>query len=139
MALVEHPPSVCLVVERDGELVLLRQRRPGADELVVELPGGAIEPGETTVTAADRELAEECGLACDGWTELGSFWVAPAYSTERVVVLAGRASGNATAAPDADESLEPFLSPAETARSLVTDSVSLAALGLWERVRGAVS
>jgi ADP-ribose pyrophosphatase len=128
---IRHPPSVVLVV-RDGErIVLVRQHRPGADGSVLELPAGKVEDGEAPTEAADRELAEECGLRVDGWVELGSFWVAPEYSTERCTVLAGECSGAASAPRDEDEDIEVVrLSPAE-ALERVEDAGSVAALGLW--------
>jgi ADP-ribose diphosphatase len=130
MALIEHPPSVVLIV-RDGErLVVVRQHRPGARGDVLELPAGTIEPGETFVECADRELAEECGLAVSQWTELGSFWAAPAYSTEKVTVLAGERAGTATATPDPDESITVEWIPASEAPASLEDATSLAALAL---------
>lgn len=130
-AVIRHQPTVVLVVRDGSEIVLVRQRRPGADAVVLELPAGKVEDGETPLRAADRELAEECGLAVSEWIELGSFWAAPAYSTEHVTVLAGEASGAASAAPDADEDIEVVrLTPAE-ALARVEDAGSAAALGLW--------
>jgi 8-oxo-dGTP pyrophosphatase MutT (NUDIX family) len=134
--LIEHPPSVVLVVSDGDELVLVRQRRPGADGLVLELPAGTLEPGETALEAADRELAEECGLAASGWTELGSFWAAPAYSTERVTVLAGTVSDTAHGEADEDEEIEVVLMRPADALPRLEDAGSVAALGLWMRDYG---
>jgi ADP-ribose pyrophosphatase len=134
--LIEHPPSVVLVVSDGDELVLVRQRRPGADGLVLELPAGTLEPGETALEAADRELAEECGLAASGWTELGSFWAAPAYSTERVTVLAGTVSDAAHGDADEDEEIEVVLMRPADALPRLEDAGSVAALGLWMRDYG---
>jgi ADP-ribose diphosphatase len=134
--LIEHPPSVVLVVSDGDELVLVRQRRPGADGLVLELPAGTLEPGETALEAADRELAEECGLAASGWTELGSFWAAPAYSTERVTVLAGTVSDTAHGDADEDEEIEVVLMRPADALPRLEDAGSVAALGLWMRDYG---
>ncbi len=111
--------------------MLVRQHRPGAGGPVVELPAGKLEPGETVVEAADRELAEECGLRASGWLVLGSFWAAPAYSTERVTVLAATATGPAQAVPDADEQITVLRVPPAEASRLVEDATSLAALGLF--------
>lgn len=36
-----------------------------------EIPGGAGEPGESPLAAAQRELREEAGLAAREWTQLG--------------------------------------------------------------------
>jgi ADP-ribose pyrophosphatase len=130
-AVIEHPPSVVLVVTDGDRLVVVRQRRPGADGQVLELPAGTVEPGETTAACADRELAEECGLAVSSWIELGRFWAAPAYSTERVTVLAGACAGFAQAEPDADEAIVVDRIPPEEAAACLEDGVSLAALALW--------
>jgi ADP-ribose diphosphatase len=133
VALIEHPPSVVLLVADGDRLVVVRQHRPGAKGDVLELPAGTLEPGETVHECADRELAEECGLAVDGWTELGSFWVAPAYSTEKVTVLAGECSGTATGTPDPDESIVVERIPANEAATRLEDATSLAALALAGR------
>jgi len=134
--LIEHPPSVVLVVSDGDELVLVRQRRPGAGGPVLELPAGTLEPGETALEAADRELAEECGLAASGWIELGSFWTAPAYSTERVTVLAGSVSGTAEGQADEDEEIEVVRMRAEDALPRLEDAGSVAGLCLWMRDYG---
>ncbi|HEY2543416.1 MAG TPA: NUDIX hydrolase [Gaiellaceae bacterium] len=134
--MIEHPPSVALVVTDGNEVVLVRQRRPGADGMVLEVPAGKLEPGETAELAADRELAEECGLAVGGWVEIGSFWVAPGYSTERVTVLAGTCSGVAEAPHDEDEEIEVVRVPAADALGRVEDAGSVAALALWMRHYG---
>jgi ADP-ribose diphosphatase len=120
-----------LVVRDADEIVLVRQHRPGADGSVLELPAGKVEEGESLPQAADRELAEECGLRVDGWSELGSFWAAPEYSTERCTAMAGECAGVASAERDDDEDIEVVrLSPAE-ALAGVEDAGSVAALGLW--------
>jgi ADP-ribose pyrophosphatase len=128
--MIEHPPSVVLVVRDGDQLVVVRQHRPGAGGDVLELPAGTLEPGETVVECADRELAEECGLAVSRWTEVGSFWAAPAYSTEKVAVLAGECAGTATATPDPDESIAVERIPAREALARLEDATSLAALAL---------
>jgi ADP-ribose pyrophosphatase len=103
---------------------------------VLELPAGTLEPGETPLEAADRELAEECGLAAGAWIELGTFWAAPAYSTEYVTAFAGTVSGTARGEADEDEDIEVVRLPAAEALARVEDGISLAALGLWMRHYG---
>ncbi|WP_433505752.1 NUDIX domain-containing protein [Pseudonocardia halophobica] len=53
-------PSVFAVVRDDADRVLLVRR---ADDGFWELPGGRVEIGESAVDAAEREVAEESGVA----------------------------------------------------------------------------
>jgi 8-oxo-dGTP diphosphatase len=57
-------PGVSAVVFRDGK-VLLGQRGKVPLRGVWSLPGGRVEPGETVLQAACRELAEETGIEAD--------------------------------------------------------------------------
>lgn len=131
--MIEHPDSVVLVVVDGDELVRVRQPRPGAGGEVLELPAGTLEPGESPLEAAGRELAEECGLAVAEWIELGAFWAAPAYSTERVTVFAGTVSGEATGERDDDEEIAVVRLSLADALDRLDDAGSVAALALYLR------
>jgi ADP-ribose pyrophosphatase len=132
MDLVEHPPSVALIPVDGAELVLVRQSRPGSRSRTLELPSGKLDDGETPLEAAERELAEECGLVADELTEVATFWTAPAYSTELVHVF--EASGLGEAAPvsgDEDEDIEVERLPLADVLQRLDDATSIAALALW--------
>ena len=139
MELIEYPPSVVIVAIDADELVLVRQERPGAaGARTLELPSGKIEPGETPREAAARELAEECGLAAHEWHELGTFWCAPAYSTELVHVFEAHGLGEAAPAElDDDEDVEVERRPLDDLEGL-SDAASIAALALWRERRSGV-
>lgn len=58
--------SACIVALTPGRQVLLvREFRPGMEEVLLEIPGGIIGPDEDPVAAAARELLEETGYAGD--------------------------------------------------------------------------
>ena len=132
MQLIEHPETVIVVAVEDDEIVLVRQSRPGADGTTLELPAGCLEEGETPEEAAVRELVEECGLAAGSWRRLGSFWAAPAYSTELVHVFeATELLEVGSPGLDADEDLVSERLPLKGVLGELSDAGSLGALALW--------
>ena len=57
-------PAVGVVCFRGDEVLLIRRGRPPRQGQW-SLPGGRIEPGETTLEAALRELHEEAGVTAE--------------------------------------------------------------------------
>ena len=56
--------AVMIVAMPDPDHVLLiREYAAGFEDYVLTLPKGVVDPGEDIVTAANRELMEECGVA----------------------------------------------------------------------------
>jgi ADP-ribose pyrophosphatase len=133
--LVVHPESVSVVALERDQVVLVRQTRPGASEPTLELPAGCLEPGETAEQAASRELAEECGLAAREWRGLGSFWAAPAYSTELVHVFEGSGLEPADGSLDPDEDIAVERRPLAELPDALSDATSIAAFALWMSAR----
>jgi ADP-ribose pyrophosphatase len=50
-----------LALTPQHRVILAKQYRPGPDRTLLEVPGGAVEPGELPEIAARRELFEETG------------------------------------------------------------------------------
>lgn len=64
-------PVVCIVAEtEDGKILLERQYRHAAKEVLTEIPAGVVEGNEDPLEAAKRELMEETGYAGGEWTAL---------------------------------------------------------------------
>ena len=61
--IVEKPPYVLVVGERDGQLAMVREFRPGSGKMHLSFPAGFIDDGETPLEAAVREFREETGYA----------------------------------------------------------------------------
>lgn len=105
--IVEHPGSVAIVaLDADDRVWLVRQLREPARERLLELPAGALEPGEEPLPAAQRELREECGLTGGAWSELGAFWTTPGFCRELMHVYLAEGVEPGDAEPEDDEELE---------------------------------
>src|SRR5580704_11682789 len=65
------------VVVRDGQVaVIVPTRRAPYGSRAVALPKGHIDPGETALQAAEREVLEETGIVAEPLRELGEarYW-----------------------------------------------------------------
>jgi ADP-ribose pyrophosphatase len=106
-SVVRHPGSaVMMAVGADDRILLIRQFRLPAGDFIWELPAGKLDPGETPIEAAHRELKEETGYAARNWTLLTSFWPSPGYGEEKMnlFMATGLTPGEAT--PMDDERIE---------------------------------
>jgi len=87
----EHPffkldcPDWCniIAVTEDGMMIFVEQFRHGTDELTLEIPGGAVDPGEDPAAAAARELEEETGYRPATMVEIGRVDPNPAFLSNR--------------------------------------------------------
>ncbi|MGC2662380.1 MAG: NUDIX hydrolase [Bryobacteraceae bacterium] len=83
--IIRHPGSAVMMAVDDKERVLLvKQFRLPAKQELLELPAGRLDPGETPLKAAKRELQEETGYKAKKWTKLASFWPSPGYLDEKM-------------------------------------------------------
>ncbi|MBS1874673.1 MAG: NUDIX hydrolase [Acidobacteria bacterium] len=106
-SVVLHPGSaVMMAVDDDGRVLLVRQYRVPARDYLWELPAGKIDPGESPLEAARRELEEETGLRADSWTQLSEFYPTPGYVSEKMHLYLARGLTQHTPRPMDDERIE---------------------------------
>lgn len=109
---LRHPGAVMMIpLLDDGRVVLERQFRYPLRRSFFEFPAGKLEPGESALACAERELREETGFVAKDWTHLGAFHNAIGYSDEKIEVYLARGLSHIGAGTDAGEVLEIFTAP----------------------------
>ena len=145
LVVLDHPGAVSIApVLDDGRLLLVRQYRHAIGDWLLELPAGRLERDEDPASAARRELEEETGYRAREWKELGRFYLAPGFCSERMVLYLARgleAVPGGGLEADADEELELVrLSPDELLKQGPRDAKTwIAALLLQPSARASSS
>jgi ADP-ribose pyrophosphatase len=137
---VRHPGAVgILAIDDDDRIVMLRQYRYAAGEVLLEIPAGKLEPGEDPEVCGPRELAEEAGLAAEQWTLLTTYYSSPGFSDELIhLYLAEGLSESTPETGDDDEFIELERVPIREALEMVNDGRihnGIAVIGVLEAAR----
>lgn len=98
LALLEEGP--------DPLLVLVRQHRHPVGQVLLEIPAGRRDAGESTLACAQRELLEETGYAAAEWAFGIEIHNAAAYSSESIWIWLARGLRAGAQKLDADEFVE---------------------------------
>jgi ADP-ribose pyrophosphatase len=126
---VLHPGAVtvCAVLP-DRRLLLVRQYRHPAGEVLLELPAGTLDTLddgsiEQPLPAGKRELFEETGHRARTWRHLSDFWTAPGFATELMhLYLATDVEHDPShEGPEPDERLEVVTPTFDEALALAAD------------------
>ncbi len=133
---IVHPGAAMVIAQLDdGRFVMERQYRYPVQQVMIEFPAGKLDPGESCLACAQRELLEETGFTAIEWARAGVLHPVISYSTEFIDVWFAR---GLTAGPqqlDAGEFLDVFTADADEllawcAEGKVTDAKTLSGL-LW--------
>ena len=120
--IIDAPNWVNVVaVTPDEQVVLITQYRHGIRAETVEIPGGVIDPGESPLEAAKRELLEETGYISDDWIKIGKVIPNPAIQNNCCYTFLARSSRK-TEEPrfDATEFIETTTAPVSEIPELVS-------------------
>lgn len=98
--MLKRADTVGVIAVKDDQILLTYDRQPHRPE-VVTLPGGRVDPGESILEAAQRELLEETGYQAARWDHYKTFepshkiaWQIPFFIARDLKLVAKPNPGN---------------------------------------------
>lgn len=85
---VRHAGAVAVVAEpKPNHLLFVQQYRTAPDEILLEVPAGKLEPDESPLDSAKRELEEETGYRAGCMEPLYEFFTSPGFADEKIYLF----------------------------------------------------
>jgi ADP-ribose pyrophosphatase len=111
---VLHPGAVAVVpFTDDGRIVLERQYRHPTGQVMIEIPAGKLDAGESALVCGQRELLEETGYSAREWAYAFTMYPTVAYSDEAIHIWFARGLTQGKSQLDQGEFLEVFTATPE--------------------------
>ena len=88
MDFIQHPGAAAMVpMLNSTDVILIKQYRHALREFIWEIPAGTLDPEESPLNCAQRELIEEIGYSAADWQQLGTITPLPGCSDERIHIF----------------------------------------------------
>ena len=114
-----HAVMIVPVTEQ-GDLLLVREYAAGTERYELGFPKGLIDPGESAIEAANRELKEEIGFGAEQLVPLKEVVLAPSYFSSKMTLFIGQNLYAEQLVGDEPEPLEVVRWPLAQAEDLLT-------------------
>lgn len=113
--------STVLAIDTAGRVCLVSEFKYGIGRESLELISGGIEPGESPLDAARREVREEAGLEGGEWLDCGTLDPFTTVISSPNHMFLARGLGDSLACPDPGETITVRRAPFEDALGMVMD------------------
>jgi ADP-ribose pyrophosphatase len=145
---IRHNGSVVILAVDDAKskpdpmIVMERQYRHAAKEVLLEVPAGKMEEGEDALAAAKRELLEETGFKAKRWRKMVRYFASPGFLGEFMQVFLAEGLTLGDAQPEYDEQIEIEMMPLSRLLKMIDegkihDGKTLISVMLYARLREA--
>lgn len=131
---IKHPgAAVVIPYLGNGDIIMVKQFRYPVNAIMLELPAGKIDPGESPESTIQRELAEETGYRADALHHLCKIHTCVGYSDELLHLFWASRLRESKLTADDDETIEVINISTEKAIALmlngaITDAKTLIGL-----------
>jgi ADP-ribose pyrophosphatase len=127
---------IIIALNEQKDLLLQREYSHPPKKIMWQLPGGSIRPGESIITAARRELAEESGYDAKAVTVIGNFYVNNRKSNKVQHIVVCEQLYRHNLKSDPDEFIDSFwLAELKVKQMIANNEIDninfLAALSIW--------
>jgi ADP-ribose pyrophosphatase len=122
----------------EPQILLERQYRHATGKYLWEIPAGRLEPGESPLIAAKRELAEETGFRARRWSRLIRYYASPGFLAERMEIFLAEDLTHGATNLDPDEIIHYRFFPLSKVLSMIAsnrleDAKTMLAVLLFEK------
>ncbi len=137
--IVVHPGAVGIIpIDSEGRILLIRQWRRAAGQVLIEIPAGTLEQGEDIALCAQRELQEETGFKANSLISIGKIFTCPGFCTEVIHLFLAKDLIPSPLPGDEHEVIDPLPLSIDRALSMIdtleiNDAKTLAAIMLLIR------
>ena len=135
---IHHPGAVAMIpIDREGNLILVRQWRRAISQIIIEIPAGTLEENEDPLQCAQRELQEEIGYRAENMHKIGGFFPTPGFCDEYIHLFVAKDLAPSVLPPDDDEGIDVVtVKPTDALRWIeegrIQDAKSIAGILLWK-------
>ncbi len=133
-----HGGSVIAALKDNGNVIAVKQYRKPAGRVMLEIPAGKRDPGESPDETARRELKEETGYTAEKLILLTRMYPSPGYTEEVLYIYLALGLTPGETDPDYNEAIDVCEYPLDTLlemadRGEIEDAKTLAGLLLAKR------
>lgn len=101
-----HGAAAMIVENEEGKILMVTQYRNALERYTIEIPAGGINPGESMMSAAVREVEEETGYQVEDVRHLVDIYTTVAFCNEKIGIYCGKATKKEKQCLDEDEFVE---------------------------------